>query len=73
MKHTGVKLFIGAKDPCMFCLEICTPEGRGGEKGGSANFKTQYPEPLIQKKYLEPCNSLFLPQAFKMGQRGGRE
>ena len=32
----------------MFCLEICTPEGRGGEKGGSANYKIKHAEPLIQ-------------------------
>ena len=33
--QAGVKLFIGSKVPCMFCVEICTPEGRGGEKEGS--------------------------------------
>ena len=38
----------------MFCFEICIPEGRGGEKEGSANFKTKCTEPLT-KKYLEPC------------------
>ena len=26
----------------VFCFEICTPEGRGGEKGGSDNFKTKH-------------------------------
>ena len=26
----------------MFCFEICTPEGRRGEKGGSANSKTKH-------------------------------
>ena len=31
--HSGVKLFIESKAPCMSC-EIFTPEGRGGEKGG---------------------------------------
>ena len=47
---TGVKLFIGSKDQCMFCFEICTPEGRGGEKGGRANFKIkQYTDPLTQE------------------------
>ena len=37
-KRTGDKLFIGSKVLCEFSFEICTPEGRGGEKGGSANF-----------------------------------
>ena len=37
-----------------FCYEVFTPEGRGGEKGGSANFKTKHTEPLTQK-YLDPC------------------
>ena len=35
---TRVKLFIGSKVLCVFCFGFCTPEGRGGEKGGSANF-----------------------------------
>ena len=30
---TGVKLFIGSKVQCMLCFEICSPEGRDGEKG----------------------------------------
>ena len=29
-------------------FEICIPEGRGGEKGGSANFQIKYAEPLTQ-------------------------
>ena len=33
----------------MFCFEICTPEGRGGEKGGNANFKTKHTEPWTQE------------------------
>ena len=46
---TGVKFFIGSKVQCMFCFEICTPEDRGGEKRGSANFKTRHTEPLRQE------------------------
>ena len=46
---TGVKLIIGSKVPCLFCFEICTPVGRGKEKGGSANFKTKHTEPLTQE------------------------
>ena len=45
---TRVKLFIGSKVLFVFCSEICTPKGRGGEKGGSANFKTKHTEPLTQ-------------------------
>ena len=45
---TGVKLFIGSKVLYVFCSEICTPQERGGEKGGSANFKTNHTEPLTQ-------------------------
>ena len=26
----GVELFIGSGVQCLFCFEICTPEGRGG-------------------------------------------
>ena len=37
---------IWSKVLCLFCFEICTPEGRGGEKGGSSNFKTKTTEPL---------------------------
>ena len=43
--NTGVMLFIGLKVLCMFCFEICTKE-RGGEKGGSANFKTKHAQNL---------------------------
>ena len=64
MKHTGVKLFIGAKDPCMFCLEICTPEGRGGEKGGSASFKTKHTEPFIPE-YPSPVYMCQLYHCFR--------
>ena len=46
---TGVRLFIGSQVLCVFCLEICTPGGRGGEKGGSASFKTKHIEPLTQE------------------------
>ena len=50
--YTGVKLLIGSKVLCMFYVAFCTPEGRGGGKGGSANFKTKHTEP---KKSLQPC------------------
>ena len=57
-----VELLIGSK--CMFCLGICTPEGRGVEKGGSANFKIQHTEPLTQEinlpLYKLQWNSFFL-------------
>ena len=49
---TGVKLFIGSKVPWLFCFEICTPEGRGGEKGGSANFETKHTEPFIPEYFI---------------------
>ena len=39
-----VKLFIGAKVLCVICFKIFIPEGRGGEKVGSANFKTNHTE-----------------------------
>ena len=39
---TGVELILGSKVQCLFCFEICTTEGREGEKGGSANFKTKH-------------------------------
>ena len=35
--------------PCGFCLEICTPDGEKGKKGGNANFKTKHAEPLTQE------------------------
>ena len=38
----------------VICFEICTPEGRGGEKGGIANFKTKHTEPFTQD-HLQPC------------------
>ena len=40
--NTGVALFIGSWVRCLFCFETCITEGRGGEKGESANFKTKY-------------------------------
>ena len=39
---TGMELFIGSKVQCVSCFEICAPEGRRGEKGGSGNFKTKH-------------------------------
>ena len=47
--YMGLMLFIGSKVPCLFCFEIFTPEGKGGEKGGSANFKTKHTECLTQE------------------------
>ena len=44
-----LKSFIGSKDQCVFCFEICTPEGRGGEKRESAKFKMNHTEPLTQE------------------------
>ena len=35
-----------SKVQCLFWSDNCTPEGRGGEKGGSANFQTKHTEPL---------------------------
>ena len=48
-RDTGVELILGSKVPCLFCFEIYTPEGRGGEKGGNVNFKTRHIEPLTQE------------------------
>ena len=45
---TPVKYILVWKVLCLFCFEICTTEGRGGEKGGSANFKTKHTEHLTQ-------------------------
>ena len=33
----------------VFCFEMCIPEGRGGEKGGMANFKRKHTEPLTSE------------------------
>ena len=42
------------------CFEICTPEGRVGEKGGNANFKTKHTEPLTLEM-LCPLQSISPP------------
>ena len=39
MACTGVSKILGSKVQCMFCFETSTTEGRGGEKGGSANSR----------------------------------
>ena len=39
---------LGSKVQCVFCLETSTTEGRGEEKGGSANARTKHTEPLTQ-------------------------
>ena len=33
------EIFLISKVQCMLCFENCTTEGRGGERGGSENFK----------------------------------
>ena len=38
-----------SKVQCVLRFEICTKEGRGEEKGGSAIFKTNHPEPLTSE------------------------
>ena len=38
-----------SKVTCMFCFKTSTPEGRRGEKGGSADFKIKHKEPLTQE------------------------
>ena len=38
---TGVKVFIGSKVQCLFCLETSTTEGRGEELGGGAKFQAK--------------------------------
>ena len=40
-----------SKVQCVLCFENCTTEGRGGEKGGSANSKTKHTEPLTLGQY----------------------
>ena len=40
---------------CPFRFEICTTEGRGGEKGRSVNFKTKHTEPLTQEISCPLC------------------
>ena len=50
----GVKLFIGSKVQCMFCFEIFTPEGRGEEVGGNANFKTKHTEEPLTQEITSP-------------------
>ena len=53
----------------MFCFEICTPDGVEGEKGGSANFKTKYTEPLSQ----EIPSALYCTPEGRGGEKGGSE
>ena len=52
---------------CMFSFEICTPEGRGGERGGSANIKTKHTEPLTQ----EIPSALYCTPEGRGGEKGG--
>ena len=44
-----------SKVQCVFWFENYTTEGRGGEKGGSANFKT---------KHIEPMTSQIIPSLY---------
>ena len=44
--YTGVEVFMMSKVLCLICFEIYTPEGKGGENGGSANLKTKHTESL---------------------------
>ena len=46
---TGGQLFMMSKVQCLFCSKYCTTEGRGGEKGGSANTKAKHTEPLTSE------------------------
>ena len=46
---TEVEVFIQSKVQCVYCFENCSTEGRGGEKGGSANSKTKHIEPLTSE------------------------
>ena len=46
-------MYRGAQNPwvkgqCLFWFGNSTTEGRGGEKGGSANSRTDHTEPLTQ-------------------------
>ena len=38
-RYTGGQEKMMSKVQCLFYSESCTTEGRGGEKGGSANFQ----------------------------------
>ena len=38
----------GSVVQCMFCFEICTPEGRGKE-GGDSNLQIKHTEPFTQE------------------------
>ena len=51
-ENTSVKLIIGSNAQCMLCFEICTPEGREGEKRPISKQSTQS---LLPKKYLDHC------------------
>ena len=51
----------------MFCFEICTSEGRGGEKGGNANLKTKHTEPFTQ----EIPSALYCTPEGRGGEKGG--
>ena len=51
LMYTGKNILVW-KVLWLFCFEICTPEGRGGEKGGSANFETKHTEPFIPEYFI---------------------
>ena len=47
----------------MFCFEICTPESRGREDVGNANFKIKHTEPLTKEIPLALyCAVTFTPE-----------
>ena len=54
MSSAGLEFILEAKDLCLLCLDICTPEGGGVEKGGSVNFKKAYRtfDPRINSTWL---------------------
>ena len=63
LRYTPVKNILVWKVLCLFCFEICTPEGRGGEEGGIANFKSKHTEPFI---FLPVYKSRYLSRNFNL-------
>ena len=55
--NTGVELFIGSKVQSLFCYETSTSEGRGGEVGGSANFRNKAHRTFDPRNNLTPVIS----------------
>ena len=46
--NTGGQVFIMSKVQCVLCFGNCITEGRGGEKGGSANVKIKHTDSLAK-------------------------